>query len=43
MGWLLPNSTQGLLVFIASDIGTMVMTVAALTFIGLSGDQPIAD
>lgn len=40
---ILPNSTQGLLVLIASDIGTMVMTVAALTFIGLTGDQPIAD
>jgi peptide/nickel transport system permease protein len=38
-----PNSTQGLLVLIASDIGTMVMTVAALTFIGLTGDAPIAD
>jgi len=40
---ILPNSTQGILVLIASDIGTMVMTVAALTFIGLTGDQPIAD
>jgi peptide/nickel transport system permease protein len=40
---ILPNSTQGLLVLIASDIGTMVMTVAALTFIGFSGDAPTAD
>jgi peptide/nickel transport system permease protein len=40
---ILPNSTQGILVLIASDIGTMVMTVAALTFIGLTGDQPTAD
>jgi peptide/nickel transport system permease protein len=40
---VLPNSTQGLLVMIASDIGTMVITVASLTFIGFTGDAPIAD
>jgi peptide/nickel transport system permease protein len=40
---VLPNSTQGLLVMIASDIGTMVITVASLTFIGFIGDAPIAD
>jgi len=40
---ILPNSTQGLLVLIASDIGTMVITVASLTFIGFTGDVPIAD
>jgi peptide/nickel transport system permease protein len=40
---VMPNSTQGLLVLIASDIGTMVITVAALTFIGFTGDAPIAD
>jgi peptide/nickel transport system permease protein len=40
---VLPNATNGLFVLIASDIGAMVVTVAALTFIGLSGDQPTAD
>jgi peptide/nickel transport system permease protein len=40
---VLPNATNGLFVLIASDIGAMVVTVAALTFIGLSGDEPTAD
>ena len=40
---LLPNAAQGLFVLIASDIGAMMVTVAALTFIGLSGDQVRAD
>ncbi|NLE99919.1 MAG: ABC transporter permease [Anaerolineales bacterium] len=40
---VLPNSTQGLLVLITSDVGTMVVTVAALTFIGLAGNEPVAD
>ena len=40
---VLPNATKGLFVLIASDIGAMVVTVAALTFIGLSGDRPTAD
>jgi peptide/nickel transport system permease protein len=40
---ILPNATQGLFVLIASDIGAMVVTVAALTFIGLSGEEIRAD
>jgi peptide/nickel transport system permease protein len=40
---MLPNATRGLFVFFASDVGAMVVTVAALTFIGLSGDEPTAD
>jgi peptide/nickel transport system permease protein len=40
---VLPNATKGLFVLIASDIGAMVVTVAALTFIGLSGNEPTAD
>ena len=40
---VLPNSTQGLFVLIASDIGAMVVTVAALTFVGLAGNDMVAD
>lgn len=40
---VLPNSTQGLFVLMASDVGAMVVTIAALTFIGISGEQPTAD
>jgi peptide/nickel transport system permease protein len=40
---VLPNAIQGLFVLMASDIGAMVVTVAALTFIGLSGNEPTAD
>jgi len=40
---VLPNSTSGLFVLIASDIGAMVVTVAALTFVGLSGNVMVAD
>ncbi len=40
---VLPNSTRGLFVLSASDVGAMVVTVAALTFIGLTGDEPTAD
>jgi len=43
---LLPNVTQGLFVLIASDIGAMVVLVAAFNFIGLVGNpggHPLAD
>jgi peptide/nickel transport system permease protein len=40
---ILPNATRGLFVLFASDVGAMVVTVAALTFIGLSGSEPTAD
>lgn len=40
---ILPNATQGLFVLAASDIGAMVITVAALSFIGFLGEQPSAD
>jgi peptide/nickel transport system permease protein len=40
---VLPNATQGLFVLMASDVGAMVVTIAALTFIGISGEQPTAD
>ncbi|NLE43784.1 MAG: ABC transporter permease [Chloroflexi bacterium] len=40
---ILPNAAQGLFVMLASDVGAMVVTMAALTFIGLSGDKPLAD
>jgi peptide/nickel transport system permease protein len=40
---VLPNASQGLIVLMASDIGAMVVTVAAFTFIGLAGDEPVAD
>jgi peptide/nickel transport system permease protein len=40
---ILPNATQGLFVLMASDVGAMVVTIAALTFIGLSGEQTTAD
>jgi len=40
---ILPNASNGLLVLIASDIGAMVVIVAALTFLGLAGDADIAD
>ncbi|NLF00255.1 MAG: ABC transporter permease [Anaerolineales bacterium] len=40
---VLPNATQGLWVLVASDIGAMVTTVAALTFLGLTAPQPSAD
>jgi peptide/nickel transport system permease protein len=40
---ILPNALQGLLVLAASDVGAMVVTVTALTFLGLSGDKPVAD
>jgi peptide/nickel transport system permease protein len=43
MRHILPNATQGLFVMAASDIGAMVITVAALTFIGFLGEQPSAD
>jgi peptide/nickel transport system permease protein len=34
---LLPNSTQGLLVMMASDVGAVVVTLLAFVFIGLIG------
>jgi peptide/nickel transport system permease protein len=34
---LLPNSTQGLLVMMASDVGSVVVTLLAFVFIGLVG------
>jgi peptide/nickel transport system permease protein len=40
---VLPNATQGLWVLAASDVGVMVTTVAALTFIGLTVSRPSAD
>ena len=40
---VLPNATQGLFVLMASDVGAMVVTVAALTFMGISGLEPTAD
>jgi peptide/nickel transport system permease protein len=40
---ILPNATQGLWVMVASDVGVMVTTVAALTFIGLTVSRPSAD
>ncbi len=40
---IIPNATRGLFVLFASDVGAMVVTVAALTFIGLSGGEPTAD
>ena len=40
---VLPNATRGLFVLAASDVGAMVVTVAALTFIGLTGEEPMAD
>lgn len=40
---VLPNSTRGMFVLAASDVGMMVVTVAALTFIGLTGEEPTAD
>jgi len=40
---VLPNATQGLFVLIASDVGAMVVTVAALTFIGFAGSEVMAD
>ena len=40
---ILPNATRGLFVLFASDVGAMVVTVTALTFIGLSGFEPTAD
>jgi len=40
---VLPNATRGLFVLAASDVGAMVVTVAALTFIGLTGEEPTAD
>ncbi len=40
---ILPNAMQGLFVLAASDVGAMVITVAALTFIGFLGEQPSAD
>ena len=40
---VLPNATQGLFVLVASDVGAMVVTVAALTFIGLANNEVVAD
>lgn len=43
---LLPNVTQGLFVLAASDVGTMVALMSALSFLGLTGDfksRPAAD
>ncbi len=43
---LLPNASRGLFVMIASDIGAMVATTAALSFLGFSGtlnSRPVAD
>jgi len=40
---VMPNALQGLFILAASDVGAMVVTVTALTFLGLSGDKPVAD
>jgi len=43
---LLPNATQGLFVMIASDVGAMVATMAAFSFLGFTGGfniRPAAD
>ena len=40
---VLPTATRGLFVLSASDVGAMVVTVAALTFIGFTGEEPTAD
>ncbi|MDY0018869.1 MAG: ABC transporter permease [Anaerolineae bacterium] len=43
---LLPNASRGLLVMVASDVGAMVSTTAALSFLGFSGtlsSRPVAD
>jgi peptide/nickel transport system permease protein len=43
---LFPNVTQGLFVLIASDVGAVVVMIAAFGFIGLTGnpgDDPAAD
>ena len=40
---VLPNASRGLFALVASDIGAMVVIVAALTFIGLAGNAATAD
>jgi peptide/nickel transport system permease protein len=40
---ILPNTYQGLLVLISSDIGSIVVWMAVFSFLGFSGTQPTAD
>ena len=40
---ILPNTYQGLIVLITSDIGSIVVWMAVFSFLGFSGTQPTAD
>jgi peptide/nickel transport system permease protein len=40
---ILPNTYQGSLVLISSDIGSIVVWMAVFSFLGFSGTQPTAD
>lgn len=40
---ILPNASDGLFVLIASDIGAVVVWAAVFSFIGLSGNEALAD
>ena len=40
---ILPNTYQGLIVLITSDIGSIVVWMAVFSFLGFSGTKPTAD